>query len=138
MPERLTPTEAATRVRERDALALPLGPGQPGAFLHALGERDDFDELVVHTALLIDLYPLFTKRGVKLRSGFFGPAERFLLEAGHDVEFVPADFRRFSLIAERLAPRVVATVGVVRRRRRLRQPVVARRGDGRRAPSRRP
>jgi acyl-CoA hydrolase len=109
VPERLTPTEAAARVRARDALAVPLGPGQPGAFLHALGERDDFDELVVHSALLADLYPLFTKRGVKLRSGFFGPAERFLLEAGHDVEFVPADFRRFSLIAERVSPRMVAT-----------------------------
>ena len=109
MPERLTPTEAAARVRSRDVLGLPLGPGQPPAFLHALGERDDFEELVVHSALLIDLYLLFTRRGVRLRSGFFGPAERFLREAGHAVEFVPADFRRFSLIAERVAPRVVAT-----------------------------
>jgi acyl-CoA hydrolase len=107
--ERLTPTEAAERVQPRDVLGLPLGPGQPPVFLHALGERDDFDELVVHSALLIDLYALFTRHGVKLRSGFFGPAERFLREAGHDVEFVPADFRRFSLIAERVAPRVVAT-----------------------------
>jgi acyl-CoA hydrolase len=107
--ERLTPTAAAERVQPRDVLGLPLGPGQPPAFLHALGERDDFDELVVHSALLIDLYALFTRHGVKLRSGFFGPAERFLREAGHDVEFVPADFRRFSLIAERVAPRVVAT-----------------------------
>ena len=109
MAERLTPTAAAERVQPRDVLGLPLGPGQPPAFLHALGERDDFDELVVHSALLIDLYALFTRHGVKLRSGFFGPAERFLREAGHDVEFVPADFRRFSLIAERVAPRVVAT-----------------------------
>jgi acyl-CoA hydrolase len=109
MPERLTPTEAASRVRPRDVLGLPLGPGQPPAFLHALGERDDFEDLVVHSALLIDIYSLFTRPGVRLRSGFFSAAERFLLDAGHDVEFVPADFRRFSLIAERLAPRVVAT-----------------------------
>jgi len=100
-------------VGARDVLALPLGPGQPPAFLHALGERDDFEELVVHSALLIDLYPLFTRRGVKLRSGFFSPAERFLREAGHDVEFVPADFRRFSLIAERVSPRVIATAASV-------------------------
>jgi acyl-CoA hydrolase len=113
VPERLTASEAAARVRARDVLALPLGPGQPPAFLHALGERDDFDELVVHTALLVDLYSLFTRRGVKLRSGFFGPAERFLRDAGHDVEFVPADFRRFSLIAERVSPRVVATAATV-------------------------
>jgi len=104
-----TAAEAAALVRPRDAVGVPLGPGQPTTFLHALGERDDWEELVVHGALLIDLYAVFTKPGVKLRTGFMGPAERFLLAAGADVEFVPADFRRFSLVAERVAPRVVAT-----------------------------
>lgn len=101
--------DAAALVRPRDTLAVPLGPGQPAEFLHALGARDDFEALVVHTALLVDLYTLFTRTGVKLRSGFYGPAERFLLADGHDVEFVPADFRRFSLVAQRANPRVVAT-----------------------------
>ena len=104
-----TAAEAAALVRPRDAIGVPLGPGQPTTFLHALGERDDWEELVVHGALLIDLYAVFTKPGVKLRTGFMGPAERFLLASGADVEFVPADFRRFSLVAERIAPRVVAT-----------------------------
>lgn len=104
-----TAAEAAALVRPRDALGIPLGPGQPTTFLHALGERDDWEALVVHGALLVDLYALFTKPGVKLRTGFMGPAERFLLASGADVEFVPADFRRFSLVAERVAPRVVAT-----------------------------
>jgi acyl-CoA hydrolase len=89
---------------------MPLGPGQPAELLHALGARDDFERLVVHSALLVDLYPLFTRTGVQLRSGFFGPAERILRDAGHDVQFVPADFRRFALIAERVKPRVLATV----------------------------
>ena len=109
VPEHLSPHDAAARIAARDELAIPLGPGQPSTFLHALGERDDFEALVVHGALLIDLFALFTRRGVKLRSGFFGPAERFLLDAGHDVEFVPADFRRFSLVARRVHPRVLAT-----------------------------
>lgn len=104
-----TAAEAAALVRPRDALGIPLGPGQPTSFLHALGEREDFEELVVHGALLIDLFALFTRAGVRLRTGFMGPAERFLLASGADVEFVPADFRRFSLVAERVAPRVVAT-----------------------------
>lgn len=109
-PARLaTPSEAAALVRPRDSLGVPLGPGQPSAFLHALGERDGFEELVVHGALLVDLYALFTRPGVKLRTGFIGPAERFLRDAGADVEFVPADFRRFSLVAQRMRPRVVAT-----------------------------
>jgi acyl-CoA hydrolase len=104
-----TAAEAAELVDSRDTLGVPLGPGQPTTFLRALGDRDDWEELVVHGALLIDLYAVFTKPGVKLRTGFMGPAERFLLASGADVEFVPADFRRFSLVAERIAPRVVAT-----------------------------
>ena len=51
-----TAAEAAALVRPRDALGVPLGPGQPTTFLHALGERDDWEELVVHGALLIDLF----------------------------------------------------------------------------------
>ena len=102
--------DAAQRVRTRDRVALPLGPGQPPAFLRALGERDDFEDLCVFSALLIDLFPLFAKKGVKLRSGFFGPVERALRAAGHRVEFVAADFRRFAQVAREFAPRVMATV----------------------------
>lgn len=76
----------------------------------ALGERDDFEDLLVSTALLLGLYPLFTKPGVRMRSGFFGPVERGLRAAGHDVQFVPADFRRFTRVLEALRPRVMATI----------------------------
>lgn len=101
--------DAAQLVRRRDTLAVPLGPGQPSAFLHALGERDDFEDLCAFGALLIDWFPLFTRPGVRLLSGFFGSIERALREQGHDVHFIPSDFRRFALIAERLHPRVMAT-----------------------------
>jgi acyl-CoA hydrolase len=111
--ETLSLAEAAALVRPRDALGVPLGPGQPAALLHALGEREDFEDLVVHSALLVDLYPLFTRPGVHLRSGFFGPAERFLAATGHAVEFVPADFRRFSIVAQRANPRVVASAATL-------------------------
>ncbi|RIL06425.1 MAG: 4-hydroxybutyrate CoA-transferase [Proteobacteria bacterium] len=105
----LTPAEAAALVRDVDTLAVPLGPGQPPAFLHALSARDDFRDLAVFAALLVDLFPLFTRRGVRLLSGFFGPVERVLRAKGHAVEFVPADFRRFATLARRMAPRVMAT-----------------------------
>lgn len=109
MPERL-PLEAAVElVRPVDTLGIPLGPGQPGAFLHALGAREHFDELTVSGALLGDLYELFTRPGVRYRSGFFGPVERMLRDAGHDIAFVPADFRRFAPLLELAAPRVMAT-----------------------------
>lgn len=87
---------------------MPLGPGQPRAFLEALGRRTDWQDLTVFCALLTGLFPLFAQKGVQLRSGFFGPAERALRAAGHDVEFVPGDFRRFAKIARQLEPRIVA------------------------------
>jgi acyl-CoA hydrolase len=101
--------DAAALVEARDTLGLPLGTGQPSAFIHALGERDDFEELIVFSGLLSDLFRIFTRSGVQLRSGFFGPVERGLRAAGHDVCFVPADFRRFSQIATTLSPRIMAT-----------------------------
>jgi acyl-CoA hydrolase len=105
----LSAAEAAGLVRATDSLAVPLGPGQPLEFLHALGTREDFRDLQVFAALLIDAFALFTRPGVHLRSGFFGPVERALAAAGHDVQFVPADFRGFERLARRLAPRVMAT-----------------------------
>ena len=103
-------SEAVAALRPRDTLTIPLGPGQPAAFLHALGERDDWVRLDVAGALLVDLYPLFTKPNVHYRSGFFGPAERFLVDSGADVQFVPADFRRFAPVGEKFAGRVVTTL----------------------------
>jgi acyl-CoA hydrolase len=105
----LSADDAAALLRPVDTLAVPLGPGAPGGLLHALGERDDWQALEVFGALLLDLYSVFTKPGVRLRSGFFGPAERALRDAGANVEFIPADFRRFVTIAEQFAPRVMTT-----------------------------
>ena len=107
--QQLTIDEAAALVRPRDTFAVPLGPGQPAGLLHALSARDDFEDLRVFGALLLDLYPLFAKSGVCLLTGFLGPAERALRAAGHDVRFVPGDFRRFASMVEDLAPRVMAT-----------------------------
>ncbi|MCZ7631546.1 MAG: 4-hydroxybutyrate CoA-transferase [Microthrixaceae bacterium] len=52
-------------------------------------------------ALLTDLYSIFTNPNVRFRSGFFGPAERFLRDSGANIEYVPADFRRFGPILEK-------------------------------------
>jgi len=101
-------SDAVAAIRTSDTLAVPLGPGVPGGFLHALGERDDFEQLEVFGALLPDLYQLFRRPGVHYRSGFFGPAERFLRDAGASVDFVPADFRRFEPVLHHLKPRVIA------------------------------
>ena len=100
---------AAAMFEPVDRLGIPLGPGQPTGLLRALGRRTDWVDLGIFGALLVELFPLFAHKGVRLRSGFFGPAERALRAAGHNIEFVPADFRRFGEIAERFNPRVFAT-----------------------------
>jgi len=110
MARECTAAEAAALVRPADTLAIPLGPGAAGAVLHAMGERDDWEQLEVFGGLLLDLYTVFTKPGVRYISGFFGPAERVLAGMGANIEFVPADFRRFVMLAERFAPRIMTTV----------------------------
>ena len=102
---------AVSLIRSTDTLAVPLGPGIPGGFMHALGERDDFVDLQISGALMPDLYAILAKPGVHYRSGFFGPAERFLRDSGANIDFVPADFRRFEPILEQMKPRVLATAG---------------------------
>jgi len=102
-------TQAVASIRPTDSLAVPLGPGVPGGFMHALGERDDFVDLQIFGALLPDLYQIFIRKGVHYRSGFFGPAERFLRDSGASIDFVPADFRRFEPVLHHLCPRVMAT-----------------------------
>ncbi|VEG57313.1 acetyl-CoA hydrolase [Mycolicibacterium aurum] len=110
MPQELTADEAAARLRTTDTLGIPLGPGQPPALLRALGERDDWTDLRVYGALLAVGTDLFSRGGVHYLSGFFGPLERALRDSGADIEFTPADFRRFGPLLERQAPRVMTTV----------------------------
>ena len=110
MPEQLSAEQAATRLEAADTLGIPLGPGQPPAFLRALGEREDWTDLQVYGALLAVGTELFSRSGVHYLSGFYGPLERALLASGADIEFTPADFRRFGPLLERQAPRVMTTV----------------------------
>ena len=110
MPTELTADEAAARLDPADTLGIPLGPGQPPAFLRALGERTDWTDLRVYGALLAVGTELFSRSGVHYLSGFFGPLERALSDAGADIEFTPADFRRFGPLLERQSPHVMTTV----------------------------
>jgi hypothetical protein len=54
-------------------------------FRQALGLVRPDDRLAV-------LYPLFTRTGVRLPSGFFGPVERGLRAAGHAGKVGPSVF----------------------------------------------
>ena len=105
----MTATAAAARLGVRDSIGLPLGTGQPPAFLRALGERDDWEDLRVAGALLAVGTSLFSHPGVHYLSGFFGPIERALREAGANISFAAADFRRLAPLLEATCPSVMAT-----------------------------
>jgi acyl-CoA hydrolase len=107
---KLTPDEAAGLLRPTDTLGIPLGPGQPPAFLEALGRRDDWIELRIGGALLLAWSEAYKHPHVHLLSGFFGPVERALRDQGANISFAPADFRRFAPLLEQQRPRVMATV----------------------------
>ncbi|MDT5099444.1 MAG: hypothetical protein QOC76_3181 [Mycobacterium sp.] len=110
MPEELSAEQAAARLDTDDTLGMPLGPGQRPAFLRALGEREDWTDLRVYGALLAVGTELFSRPGVHYVSGFYGPLERALRDMGGDIEFTPADFRRFGPLLEAQSPRVMTTV----------------------------
>ena len=109
MAETISAAEAAARFEPADSLGLPVGPGQPPALLEELGRRADWEELRVYGALLLVGTELFNHPGVHYLSGFFGPFERALRDAGANVSFAPADFRRFAPLFEAQSPRVMAT-----------------------------
>ena len=109
MTERLSAQEAAARIEPSDTLGIPLGTGQPAAFLEALGERDDWTNLRIYGALLLVYSKVFEHPSVHYLSGFFGPVERMLRDKKTNISFAPADFRRFEPLLDEQAPRVMAT-----------------------------
>lgn len=107
MPRELSAADAAALVNPTDQLASGLGPAWPPSLMIALGQRDDWEDLTVDGALVTTGTELFNRSGVRYRSGFFGPIERFVADAGGRVEYVPADFRRFGPLLAQIEPRVM-------------------------------
>jgi acyl-CoA hydrolase len=108
--ERLSPEEAVARLERKDTLGIPLATGQPAGFIEALATRDDWEELRISGGLLTSWSEAFNHDHVHFLSGFYGPMERALRDAGANLSFAPADFRRFTPLLEAMAPRVMATM----------------------------
>src|SRR3954454_11938674 len=110
---RMSLSAAAALIGDTDSLGMPLGPGQPTTFLQVLRQRERFTDLLVSGALLVDFYELFGRPGVRYKSGFFVSLERLMRQSGQQIEFVPADFRRFAPVLEAVRPRVMSTVATL-------------------------
>ncbi len=100
---------AVDRLGREDTLAVPIATGQPAAFLAALGERDDWRNLVVFGGLLVEPYAFLQRPQIRFISGFFGPIERMHRAAGGEIDYLPADFLGWARYARLASPRVVAT-----------------------------
>ena len=107
MTKRMSAQEAAALLRPVDTVGFGLGPANPHSLFSALSERRDWEDLALGGALVLGLFELFSHPGVRYRSGFFGPAERFYAASGAKIELIPAGFRQFGPILERFAPRVM-------------------------------
>ncbi|OFV87565.1 MAG: hypothetical protein A3J75_08065 [Acidobacteria bacterium RBG_16_68_9] len=104
-----TARESVDLIRPIDTLAAPIITGQPAAFLSALAERDDYEDLAIFGGLLIEEYAVLRQRGVRYLSGFYGPIDRGLKSAGAHVAYLPVDFLGWEWYARRATPRVIAS-----------------------------
>jgi acyl-CoA hydrolase len=109
----LTPDEAAARLAPVDSIGLGLAISQPTLFLQALGRRTDWVDLRIHGGFLAVLSDLFAHPNVHFLSVFFGPLERVLRDAGANVGFAAADYRRFTPMLVEAAPRVMAATAAL-------------------------
>ena len=100
--------EAVGLLRPDDIVAAPIAGGQPVAFLTALAERTDWEDLRLFSGLLIAPYPILQHPRVRLISGFYGPIERMLHTLHGRVDYLPADFIGWERYAMAARPRVVA------------------------------
>lgn len=107
MAQVMTPEEAAGLLRDVDQVGFGLGPANPHTLLTAFGQREAYEDLLLGGALVLGLFDIFTRPGVRYHSGFFGPAERFLAANGAKIEHVPAGFRQFAPLLRQIDPRVM-------------------------------
>ena len=107
MATEATPEQAAALLHEVDTVGFGLGPANPHTLFTAFGQRESYEDLLLGGALVLGLFDLFTRPGVRYRSGFYGPAERFLAANGAAIELIPAGFRQFAPLLRQINPRVM-------------------------------
>ena len=102
--------DAAALVRPRDTVAFGFVSAQPTGLLGAIGTRNDLEEVVLYTGLLVEPFAFLTNPGVRVVSFFFGPIERMSRAMGGRVEFLAVDFHGIERLGLRLKPRVMLAV----------------------------
>lgn len=110
-PRHVTAAEAASLIRPIDSIGMGLGPAIPHAFMKALGERQDWEDLQLGGALLLDVYDVLTHGPQYPLGGSEEAAPEVHPGPGHDVQLVVGGFRQFAPILAAQAPRVMVVQG---------------------------
>jgi acyl-CoA hydrolase len=108
--QRVEVADAVALVRPRDTIACGFVSGQPTGFLGVLGARDDLEDVVLYTGLLVEPFGFLQNPHVRVLSAFFGPIERMARAMGAPIELLAVDFHGLERVARRLRPRVVLAV----------------------------
>lgn len=96
-------------IHPKDYLGTSIAAGQPRYLLNALADLKDIEHLKIFTGLLSFPYPVLTHPNVETISGYYGPIERMLNDAGFNVAYQPLPFRGFETFVAQDKPRVVMT-----------------------------
>ncbi len=73
-----------------------LAVGQGRGFLRALASRDDYEEVVYFSAMMIEPYAILRHPNVRLVSAYFSPVDRFVNDQiGKTVAHLPRQFMGF-------------------------------------------
>ncbi len=104
-----TVPEFLRMIRPKDSLSASIAGGQPRTLFNALSDLKEIEELKIFTGLLAFPYPILSNPKVMLTSGYYGPIERMLNEAGMNVSYMPLPFRAFEKYVEEFQPRFVLT-----------------------------
>jgi acyl-CoA hydrolase len=96
-------------IQSDDFISTSIAAGQPRNLLNQLNNLQNIEELQIFTGLLAFPYPILSNPKVQTTSGYYGPIERMLNDAGFNVAYQPLPFRGFETFVAEKKPRVVMT-----------------------------
>ncbi len=97
------------RLQPEDYLSTSIAAGQPRSLLQKLSEMKNAKSIKLFTGLISAPYPCLVKPEFHTISGYYGPVERKLNDAGFNLSYQPLPFNGFERWVETFPPRVVMT-----------------------------
>ncbi len=107
--KKLTHDQFLECLKPEDYLSTSIAAGQPRSLLSKLSEMKNAKAIKLFTGLISAPYPCLIKPEFHTVSGYYGPVERKLNDAGFNLSYQPLPFNGFERWVETFPPRVVMT-----------------------------